>query len=371
MIIKSMSRKHPSFSQLIDYIESESKLKSRRFSVFHNVYNRENERLKHEFFENAKHLKFRKNGVYLYHEVISITRTRNIDEDQQKAVLQKIVLEYLRMRAKNNLAYGVLHEDKKDNLHFHIIISANEAEDTTRKRLTKTDFAQIQTRLEKWVLETHPELNQKAVFYPNQTDQERQERERKAHTSNNGAELKRRTGQTTTRDSIKATLEDIFSNAEDGREFTELLNKAGLNLYQRGKQYGIIDQDGTKYRFSTLGLTEEWEALDKRMMDKLNSQRTHQDSQRTQKTAQDTPQPQQKREQDSMNEHTEQGKTQAKTSTFEQVKEALKTPINEDTNSASIDPKEAEIKRRLEEMEEIRKARANSQDSTSHKNQSS
>lgn len=35
MIIKSMSRKHPSFAQLIDYIEGEAKLKSRAFSIHH------------------------------------------------------------------------------------------------------------------------------------------------------------------------------------------------------------------------------------------------------------------------------------------------------------------------------------------------
>lgn len=292
MIIKSMSRKHASFDQLIDYIEAERKLKSRQFSIFHNVYSRDSDRLKTEFTENAQHLRFRKNGVYLYHEVISITRTRNIDEDQQKAILQKIVTEYLSMRARKNLAYAVLHEDKKDNLHFHIVISANEAENTTRKRLSKADFAEIQTRLEKWVLESYPQLEQKAVFYPNQTDQEREERERKAHLSNKGAELKRRAGKTSTRDQMKYTLAGIFENARDGRHFTELLEKEGLSIYQRGKQYGVTDRDGTKYRFSTLGLAEDWEALDKRMMENLQQQKTQQNThQNTTKTA-ETPQEQ-------------------------------------------------------------------------------
>jgi hypothetical protein len=225
MIIKSMSRKHPSFDQLIDYIESERKLKSRQFSIFHNIYNRDSEKLKAEFAENAEQLKFRKNGVYLYHEVISITRATHIEEAEQKAILQKIVTEYLKMRARNNLAYAVLHEDKKDNLHFHIVISANEAQSTTRKRLSKADFAEIQTRLEKWTLETYPQLEQKAVFYQNQTDQEREAREQKAHLSNKGTELKRRTGKTSKRDDMKATLTGIFETARDGRHFTELLEK--------------------------------------------------------------------------------------------------------------------------------------------------
>ena len=373
MIIKSMSRKHPSFEQLIDYMESERKLKNRNFSVFHNVYHRDNQGLKSEFQQNAKHLRFRKNGVYLYHEVISITRSQHLDTEQQKAILQKIVLSYLQARAKNNLAYGVLHEDKKDNLHFHLVISANEAEDSQRKRLSKADFAEIQTQLEKWVLETHPELEQTAVFAKNQTEEQRRQRERNAHLSNKGAELKRRTGRTETREQMKETLQEIFSNARDGRHFTELLEKEGLHLYQHGKQFGVIDQEGTKYRFSRLGLIEEWEALDKRMMDDLNNQKTRQDSQQTQKNAEDTRQAQQTSEEPTLAEQAKQHETQAHKSTFEEIKEELKKPILDDTPSQSetLDPKEAEIKRRQEEMEVIRKARANNQDSTSHKNQSS
>jgi hypothetical protein len=421
MIIKSMSRKHPSFDQLIDYIESERKLKSKQFSIFHNTYNRDSEKLKAEFLENSKHLRFRKNGVYLYHEIISITRAKHIGEDQQKAILKNIVSEYLRMRAKNNLAYAVLHEDKKDNLHFHIVISANEAESDTRKRLSKADFADIQTRIEKWVLESYPQLEQKAVFYPNQTDQERQEREQKAHISNKGAELKRRSGKTSTRDEIKTILDDIFETARDGRHFTELLEKEGLSLYQRGKQHGVIDQDGTKYRFSTLGLAEEWEALDRRMMENLQQQKTAQNTnQDTTKTA-ERPQEQKHTAGQDIREDTARKTNQYTRDTIrterprperqqrqaerpaEQEKEAMKPQTaspNEDianeakatatgtspftvakefilhpTDNPIQREQEEEVQRRLEEAKAMREAKANNQASTgqrnSNKNQSS
>lgn len=399
MIIKSMSRKHPSFDQLIDYIESERKLKSKQFSVFHNIYNRNSDQIKNEFSENAGRLKFRKNGVYLYHEVISITRAKHIDEDLQKVILQKIVMEYLKVRARKNLAYAVLHEDKKDNLHFHIVISANEAEDTTRKRLSKADFAEIQTRLEKWVLEHHPELEQKAVFYPNQSDQEREEREQKAHISNKGAETRRRSGATPKRDQIKETLSGIFENARDGRHFNELLEKEGLSIYQRGKQYGITDRDGTKYRFSTLGLAEEWEALDRRMMENLQKQQTAQSTTKTaekpqeqrkatrqtsQKTEPPRPEPQQKREEREIARKKEAMKTQPPsediasqqatatgTSPFTVAKEFVLHP----TDNPIQREQEEEVQRRLEEAKAMREAKANNQASTgqrnSNKNQSS
>jgi hypothetical protein len=384
MIIKSMSRKHPSFNQLIDYIESERKLKSRGFSIYHNTYNRESDHLKSEFTENARYLKFRKNGVYLYHEVISITRTQHIPEDQQKEILKNIVTEYLRMRAKNNLAYAVLHEDKKDNLHFHIVISANEAESDTRKWLTKATFADIQTQLEKWVLETYPELEQKAVFYQNQTDQEKQERANKARLSNKGAELKRRTGKTSTRDTMKATLESVFENARDGQHFTDLLNKEGLTLYQRGKQHGVIAKDGTKYRFSTLGLAEEWEALDKRMMENLQHQNTaetpqqqkHTASQDSFKTRQDTQNTQQQhtpeqpkpQEAPTMKPETttdeKQTATATGTSPIDAVKELLLHPLDNPIQREMQD----EEQRRLEEAKAMRTAKANNQASTGQRN---
>jgi Relaxase/Mobilisation nuclease domain len=269
MIIKSMSRKHASFAQLIDYIEGEAKLRSRKYSVFHNTYSRTTDRLKAEFMENSEHLRYRKNGVFLYHEVISITRTQQIDEDQQKAALKQIVEEYLHHRGKHNLAYAVLHEDT-EHLHFHIVMSANEAGERDRLRLSKVQFAEIQTNLEAWVLQKHPELEQKAVFHKNQTEAERQQRkEKKAHLSKAGEELKRRGGKTSIRDEMQEKLADIFTTATDPRHFADLLEKAGFKLYQRGQQYGVTDSQGKKYRLNKLGLSEAWDKLEAKMMEKL------------------------------------------------------------------------------------------------------
>ena len=285
MIIKSMSRKHQSFAQLIDYIEGEAKLRSRKYCVFHNTYSRTTDRLKTEFMENSDHLRYRKNGVYLYHEVISITRahqSQKIDEDQQKTALKQIVEQYLHHRGKHNLAYAVLHEDT-EHLHFHIVMSANEAGDTNRTRLSKEKFAGIQTNLEQWVLEKHPELEQQAVFHKNQTEAERQqckekkdhETSQKSHLSKAGEELKRRGGKTSIRDDIGEKLADIFTTATDPRHFADLLEKAGFKLYQRGQQHGVTDSDGKKYRLNKLGLGEAWNKLEARMMEKLQGKDAH------------------------------------------------------------------------------------------------
>lgn len=273
MIIKSMSRKHPSFAQLIDYIEGEAKLKSRAFSILHNTYSRDTESLKREFEANARHLRARKNGVYLYHEVVSVSRTQHLTEDEQKTILKAITQSYIEARCRRNLAYAVLHEDTH-NFHFHIVMSANEVGAESRVRLSKAQFADIQTRLEAWVLREYPELEQKAVFHKNQTQAERSEREAKRqHLSDKGEQMKRRGAKTDKRDQVQERLTDIFETATDPRHFADLMEKAGFTFYTRGKTHGITDREGNKYRLARLGLAEAWQRLDEKMNSYIHAQK--------------------------------------------------------------------------------------------------
>lgn len=394
MIIKSMSRKQPSFHQLIDYIEKGAK--DKHFAVYHNTYTRDTERLKAEFKRNAEHLKARKNGVFLYHEIFSITRSKNLDENTQKARLQQIVREYLQMRAGKNLAYGLLHEDKNNNFHFHIVISANEIDSQDRHRLSKSDFAQIQIQLERLVLQRYPELEQQAVFDENQTTEQKRKREQQSRISHQGAELQRRTGATPKRDEMKATLEKIFQEATDGRHFSELLEAHRLKLYQRGKNYGITAEDGRKYRFATLGLTEAWEILDKRMMavfERQKYQAQHSPEPTRQKTERVAPEAQQqpadRTEQSITREQANEQPSQApprhqaspsmkdpferKPFVFEKELETiiLGEEAEQKTNEpqATADPMEDEVKKRIREMEAIRKARAEREQQHQNKDQ--
>lgn len=350
MIIKSMSRKHASFAQLIDYIEGEAKLRSRKYSVFHNTYSRTTDRLKAEFMENSEHLRYRKNGVFLYHEVISITRahqSQQIDEDQQKTALKQIVEEYLHHRGKHNLAYAVLHEDT-EHLHFHIVMSANEAGERDRVRLSKVQFAEIQTNLEAWVLQKHPELEQQAVFHKNQTETERQQRKEKknhdkAHLTNKGEELKRRGGKTSIRDDMQEKLADIFTTATDPRHFADLLEKAGFKLYQRGQQYGVTDSQGKKYRLNKLGLGEAWDKLEAKMMEKLQGKDAH------------------KVEPGATQKDEPEERTRAKTNQADQQKLADPPPPEQT-------PIEAEEKRRLDEITARRAESAKKQATAKNRN---
>jgi len=248
MIIKSMSRKEASFGQLIDYIDRDEG--EEKYRVRYNVFGREGEQITREFEENATLMRTRKNGVYLYHEIISLTRSSKIDLDEQKACLREIVEEYIALRAPNNLCYGNVHDDMDHSIHYHLMISANRAGQSQKQRLTKAQFRTIQTSLEAYVLERYPQLEQKVAM---------NKRAREKLTQN-GSELKRRTGETPKRDRVRDVLENIFQDVLSDKELFERLHTEGFALYSRGKTFGVVEADsGRKFRLKTLGVLSSYE----------------------------------------------------------------------------------------------------------------
>jgi hypothetical protein len=245
MIIKSMSRKQATFSQLVDYMEDGRQ--DKKFTLKNNLFSNSSYKIKEEFERNASFFKKRKDSVYMYHEVISITKSKQLTNEQQKEILRKIVLEYIQKRAKNNLVYGVLHDDKTDNFHYHLLISSNELEETKKHRLSKYEFDKIKKDLEVMVLSKYPELQQGVVI--NKPSSEK--------LSNKGAEVKRRTGKTSQRDSVKNRLETVFLSSKDKQSFFENIEKENLEIYVRGKTVGVVDKEtGRKHRLKTLGMLE-------------------------------------------------------------------------------------------------------------------
>jgi hypothetical protein len=250
-----MSRKEPNFSQLLDYMESGRA--DERFTIHHNLYGRTHEQIKDEFFQNAQHLRRRSGGNYMYHEVISITRSKHLNLDEQKEKLRQITCDYIRDRARNNLAYGALHDDHDNNIHFHIIISANEVQSRKRHRLPKSEFDQIKKTLEKRVLEHYPELQQKELI----------NRKSGEGLSNKGAELKRRTGKTPQRDIVREKVGSIFEHATTREELLEGFDRENLDFYMRGKNPGVVDRDtGRKHRIKALGFMPQFEEVNRKII---------------------------------------------------------------------------------------------------------
>lgn len=248
MIIKSMTRKQATFSQLVDYFEEEKK-HDNKFNLYHNLYSKSSENVKEEFSKNAEFLKERKNGVFMYHEILSIKKSSKISLEKQKEIIFDLAEKYLQERAKNNLAYGVLHDDKSDNLHYHFVISSNEVKQKTKHRLSKKVFDKIKKDLENYMVDMYPEMEQKAVI--NKTKDEK--------ISTREYELKKRTGKQSERDQVKSKLKVVFEKSKTKQDFFNNLADSGFELYVHGNTIGVKSKEtGLNYRLRTLGLLDEF-----------------------------------------------------------------------------------------------------------------
>lgn len=248
MIIKSTSRKSPSFSQLYDYITNDLKTENSQYFFNQNTFSISKDDVLRDFIINSKNLSKRKGANYLYHEIISIKRDWTLDLDRQKEILQDLVSIYSENRAKRNLVFGAMHTDKEDNLHYHLMISANELGKNTRYRLTKKKFNLVKSELEEYLLHTYPELKQdrlisknKAYFNINKTEKEYQST--------------KRTGGKSQKEKVKESILELISEPLSQKAFIFKCRDLGIEPYVRGESYGVIF-NGKKFRLQTLGLDE-------------------------------------------------------------------------------------------------------------------
>lgn len=256
MIIKSMSRKTVSFQQLLTYINKENA--GQMFNIHHNLYGQNQTELVQEFRTNSELLKKHKKGVVLYHEILSITKAQEINNAQQKQILRSITENYISQRAPNNLVFAALHDNKKHNLHYHIVISSNEVNSSKRVRLSIGKFNSIKRDLENSVLQQFPELEQEtAIGKKSQVKQ-----------THSAARLQHRTGALPKKQELTQILNTIFKSVNSQTELEEKLLNEGLEAYVRGKHIGVkFIETGRKHRLKTLGLQDEFSACNRRIND--------------------------------------------------------------------------------------------------------
>lgn len=256
MIIKSGARKTATFSQLVDYMNKEEV--DKRYRVLNNVYGNKAEYIKKRFLENSKKIKARKNGNFLYHEILSISKTNKLTDDQQKEKLNQICKEYVEKRAKNNLVYAVLHEGENNDYHYHVMFSANEVDSNKKTRLSTKQFDFFKKKFNKHVLEKYPELNQENVI-EKKNDGEK--------LSNKGHELQKRTGKPPPKkERVKTSLKKIFETTTTKQEFFDSLQRENLKFNDKGKTISFTDlETGRSFRIKTLGIDSEFWAMSQRV----------------------------------------------------------------------------------------------------------
>jgi hypothetical protein len=213
------------------------------------------------FEQNANLLRERQNGNVLYHEILSFSAGHTVRGDELYRMVADVGQEYLRERAPEQLAYGVVHLDT-DHIHLHLMISANDVGRSERVRLSKTEFSETQKKIERFTLEHYQELAQTRV-YDRELPRERlkmdvHEQAMKSHTK-----------EPSRKEQIKAKMHHLFERANSFSELADFAKSEGFSFYQRGQTVGVMvkDPDGQerKHRLSTLGVQDHYELTNRRL----------------------------------------------------------------------------------------------------------
>lgn len=253
MIVKSMSRKAPSFYQLLEYIVGEGRGVGE--PLLHNLHadGHDLAALNRAFMANASFVPARRNGIALYHEVLSLSGA----DHAEPAMLYDLAAHYLTLRAPQALAYGLVHTDGP-NPHLHLVISANLRGRAKKLRLSRARFAAIKCELEAYQRERFPQLTQSLVFTPGEGP------ERAGQGTGRGraeGEFERRRQQDgsarpSTKEYLSQALRDGLTVAATEPEFRSRLLRAAIEPYERGGRFAGVRYQGRKYRLRTLGLSD-------------------------------------------------------------------------------------------------------------------
>lgn len=284
MILRSYSRRTASFHQLFRYLTADGRAAA--VPVNYNLLSPElpdpdappvppgelgplYRTIAAEFQANARHLPPRKNGVALYHEIISLSPADGARLTDREAVhiLYTLADFYLERRAHGALACGIIHLDR-GNPHLHLVISANRIGQAKKLRLSQNEFRDIKRELEAYQRLRYPELTHSRVNHGLATPEQGRPQQRPGApathpilSSPEHQRQKRLERQGKHEPSRKEHLHQLLLNAftvcNSPEQFTALLTEHEITLYHRsGRPSGLIAND-KKYRFTTLGLESQ------------------------------------------------------------------------------------------------------------------
>lgn len=278
MIIKSMSRKSPSFGQLLAYMTIPEHPAP---AIAHNLSSDAQDvaSVHKEFLDNFRYLPNRKNGNVLYHEILSFS---DLDSPNVSlSIVEDLTRKYLDLRAPFALAFAQAHFRKTDCTHVHIMISANNKSSDRRVSLSKAEFAKVKRHLEQYQKDRYPFLEHSVVFDRSSEPKLRQSRKESERDRRLLKEGNRGPSQ---KEQLRDLVAEQITKANSAKGFRLSLKLLGLQLYRcgiDGKHYGVLDsardsntpESGRRYRLSTLGLDgtfekalRQWEPLPERLI---------------------------------------------------------------------------------------------------------
>lgn len=260
MIIKSLSRKdgsYASFRQLYDYITRDDGC-DEKFNFTQNFILDDRASILKEFTRNAGFIPKRKNGNYLYHEILSFTRSSQMSENEQLEAIRTVAIRYVESRAKGCLAFGGVHTDKDNQLHVHLIVSANQLERSKKHSLSTKAYEQIKRNIEAHVLAEYPQMEQERLI--NQTaDEKIAKRSQREHA------YQQRTGKKSDKQLFTELIEEIMNQVSSDEEFREVLDHHGITYKYKPANITLTNPNTSSkrntHRIKSLGLQDAYERM--------------------------------------------------------------------------------------------------------------
>lgn len=248
MILKIRTNKRDKFAYVLEYMLGDKNRLydngGKPFVITHNMKGKgiDISSWTKQFRENEKLRirKRRKDGIVLYHEIISFNSLDSKNLTPEK--IEDMIRQYIRLRNPNGSYVVCVHKDR-DHIHAHICTSAINRSGKNM-RLSRKDLADLKKNIQQYQMKRYPELSHSVV----------QHGSKGTRISEKEQHLKRRTGKMSQREFIQMTVRSCFNRSKSPQDFRERLNEKGLKTYIRGgKVYGV-DYAGRKFRFRTLGI---------------------------------------------------------------------------------------------------------------------
>lgn len=256
MILKCLSSKSPgSEGRVIKYIcryitNPEKQIGKSQFLIRHNVKGKSLDGWIKQFKENVKARKFKRSDMTIvHHSIISFSpKSKKFLTD---AKLKAIAKEYIRQHSASNMYLISKHDKNVEHTHMHICMSSGNLRGFS-SAISHSRLAEIKMSMSEYILKTYPELSDSIVRHGNRSKKIQEKKPQfpeRFHTQ---------------KLAIKDIVENSLSRVHSFRELEIMLNQEGLQAYYQNSNpapKGITFENGRKYRFSTLGIKDQIEAL--------------------------------------------------------------------------------------------------------------
>jgi hypothetical protein len=258
MIIKSLSRKSNS-GQLVKYalrysLKQNSQLEKQENAIVllrHNLRTKTAEGNIKEFKENESYRIYRrKDSVVLFNTILIFAPKDKFRIT--KEMLKDVAIKFVELRASNCLNLAVAHLEK-DHTHVHVLTSGVKV-DGKSSRVSKKEFSNILSQLEKYQQDKYPELINSKNVHAKQKVETKEQIIDILQKKRNSKKL-----------SLNNQLEAAYKSAQSQTEFFQNLSTYGYKIYNRNSKPQGVLVDGKKFRFSGLGFDEKrFEELEER-----------------------------------------------------------------------------------------------------------